>query len=525
MNMQENNNTSWATPVKYAIILLIGVSLGFFLKGTLSFKGLESDNSVPVKEIIDLVKSKYVDKLSNDSADLNFVNEYLSQLDPHSVYISPSEITDVNDQLMSNFKGIGIEFQQVRDSIFVAYVLKDGPAYKAGLSVGDILLTANDTLQLSGRKWDGEAIRAKLKGPANSKLKLLVLSNQKNKVITIQRDNVPSSSIDAAYQIKPGVGYIRINKFADRTYEAFMQALEPLIKDSIKSLVIDLRGNGGGLLSEAVAIADELIPGNKLLVYTQGAHAPRADYYSKREGLFEQGAVTVWMDESSASASEVLAGALQDWDRATIVGRPSFGKGLVQQQFNLSNGGALRLTIAKYYTPLGRNIQRSFENGKIAYEHDFMNRIEEHAAGKMDTIAKGKAYKTPSGKTVYGGGGIFPDQWVAGSNIILDSAYSNLLAENLLNDFVLHWYLKEQYKMKSFKNSSEFLNVYQKVDIWNELFQYANPKQKNILKSLEKNKIFLQNQLLASMARMHWYKQGYYEVLNRLDGKYLTQLP
>lgn len=525
MNMQENNKTNWASPLKYAIILLIGVFLGVFLKGNLSLKGLQSDNSVPVQEIIDLVKSKYVDKIINDSADINFVNNYLSQLDPHSVYIAPSELAAVNEQLASNFKGIGVEFQQIRDSIFIAYVLKGGPADKAGLKVGDILLKANDTLQLSGKKWDGEAIRSKLKGPANSKLKLLVLSNKTNKVIVIERDNVSSSSIDAAYQIKPGVGYIRINKFADRTYEAFMQALEPLIKDSIKSLVLDLRGNGGGLMSEAVAIADELIPGNKLLVYTQGAHSPRADYYSKREGLFEKGNVTVWMDESSASASEVLAGALQDWDRATIIGRPSYGKGLVQQQFNLSNGGALRLTISKYYTPLGRNIQRSFEKGKLAYEHDYVNRIEEHAAGKVDTVAKGKAYKTPNGKTVYGGGGIFPDQWVIGSDIILDSAYSKLLDENLMNDFVLQWYVKEQNNFKSFKNATEFIKSYQKVDTWNALYQYASPSQKNNLKSLEKNKIYIQNRLLALMARMQWYKQGYYEALNSLDGKYLGLLP
>jgi carboxyl-terminal processing protease len=523
--MQENNKTNWAGPLKYAIILFIGIVLGIFLKGNLSLNSSATNGAVPVQEIIELVKSKYVDKIANDSADLRFINNYLAELDPHSVYITPSELTEVNEQLMSNFKGIGIEFQQVRDSIYVAYVMKDGPADKAGLKVGDILLKANDTMQLSGKKWEPEAIRSNLKGPAESKIKLLVLSGKSTKTITIQRDNIPTSAVDASYQIKPGVGYIKINKFADRTYEAFMQALEPLIKDSIKSLVIDLRGNPGGILSEAVAIADELIPGNKLLVYTQGEHAPRTDYFSKREGLFEQGNIVVWMDESSASASEVLAGALQDWDRATIIGRPSFGKGLVQQQFKLSNGGALRLTIAKYYTPLGRNIQRSFEKGKQAYEHDYVNRIEDNAAGKKDSIFKGKAFKTPKGKTVYGGGGIFPDAYVAGSTIILDSVYGTLLEDNLMNDFVMHWYLKEQNKMKAFKNTAEYIKSYQSVDIWTALVQFASPAQKNILKSLEKNKPYIQNQVLALLARMQWHKQGYYEVLNQLDGRFIAQLP
>ena len=525
MNMQQNNKSKWFTPIAYAVVLVIGIGIGVFFKGNLSLDGLQLNSTSPIQEIMTLVKSKYVDEIAFDSVNNKLADYYLSQLDPHSVYISPADLMDVNEQLMSNFKGIGIEFQQNRDSVFVAYVLKDGPASKAGLKVGDILLKADDSIQLSGKKWEGDAIRSKLKGPAKSKVKLLVLSNNKQKTITINRDNVPVSPIDAAYEIKPGVGYIRINKFADRTYEAFMQALEPLIADSIKSLVIDLRGNGGGLLSEAVAIADELIPGNKLLVYTEGANSPKMEYISKREGLFEQGAITVWMDESSASASEVLAGALQDWDRATIKGRPSFGKGLVQQQFRLSNGGAIRLTTAKYYTPLGRNIQRSYEKGKLAYEHEFLNRVQDDANGKLDSAVKGKAYKTPKGKVVYGGGGIYPDQLVASQGITYDSTHSVIWDQNLLNDFVLHWYIKEQGNFNAYKNTNDYLLAYKNIDLWTALNAYANPTQKIALKSLDKYKLYIQNQLLAQIARMHWYKQGYYEVQNALNPKLEELLP
>jgi len=525
MNMQENNKSNWITPITYAVVLVVGVGIGLFFKGDFSLGNMQSSGASPMQEIINLVKSKYVEDIANDSLNNKLADYYLSQLDPHSLYIPPADLVDVNEQLSANFKGIGIEFQQSRDSVYVSYVVKNGPAFKAGLKVGDILLKADDSVQLSGKKWEGDAIRAKLKGPSDTKLKLQILSSNMVKEVLITRDNVPVSPVDAAYEIKPGVGYIRINKFADRTYEAFMQALEPLIKDSIKSLVIDLRGNGGGLLSEAVAIADELIPGNRLLVYTQGAHSARVEYNSKREGLFEQGALTIWMDESSASASEVLAGALQDWDRATIVGRRSFGKGLVQQQFRLSNGGALRLTTAKYYTPLGRNIQRSYEKGKLAYEHAYVNRVQEDAMGKQDSAEKGKAYKTPSGHLVYGGGGIYPDKWVVGNGIIMDSAYHKIWEQNLLNDFILHWYLKQQAPMNTFKTTAIFLNAYKSVDLWGELVKYVNPSQKITLKSLEKNKGYIQNQLLALLARMQWYKQGYFEVQNALNPQLANMLP
>jgi len=226
------------------------------------------------------------------------------------------------------------------------------------------------------------------------------------------------------------------------------------------------------------------------------------------------------MDETSASASEVLAGALQDWDRATIVGRTSFGKGLVQQQFRLSNGGAFRLTVAKYYTPLGRNIQRSYAKGKMAYEHDFMNRVEEDAQGKVDSTQKGKAFKTPKGHVVYDGGGIYPDVWVGLHAPYLDSNFQQLVQQNLINDFSFRWYLQHAKTFAAFESTKVFLKEYEKVDIWTALNTYATPGQRILLAKLADQKKYIQKLILANLARVKWYKQGYYEVMNSLDPQF-----
>ena len=515
--MKENLNSSWHKPIIYAIILIIGLVLGNFTKGKFTISSLGKKSSNPIEEIMEIVQSKYVDSLPSDSTTTKIIEDYLANLDPHTVYIPPTDLVEVNEQLSTNYRGIGIEFQQNRDSIFVSYVIPGGPSSKAGLEIGDILLKADDSIQLSGKKWDADEIRQKIKGPESSSVKLQILRAGKTINKQVIRGNVPVSSIDANYLINDTTGYIRIDKFADRTYEGFMEALDPMVQKGIKALVIDLRGNGGGLLSEAVAIADELISGNKLIVYTEGMHAPRVDYTTKREGLFEQGSVYVLMDEGSASASEVLAGALQDWDRATILGRTSFGKGLVQQQFRLSNGGALRLTTAKYYSPLGRNIQRSYAKGKLAYEHDFYTRVSLDAKGKPDSAQKGKAFKTPKGHIVYGGGGIYPDHWVASNPIYIDSNYQEIWRQNLINQFCLNWYLAHSKDFNAYKSEDDFLKAYANTDLWSSLKSFANPAQKVLLNQLDKNKTFIQNTILANIARFKWYKQGYFKVLNSSD--------
>jgi len=520
----QQNNTNWFTPISYALMIIVGIVIGVFVKGDLSTRGLFTAKQDPILEMIQIVQSRYVDSLKNDSASIKLADYYLSQLDPHSVYIPPADLVDVNEQLAANLKGIGIEFQQFRDSFFVTYVLKDGPAFKGGVQLGDILLKANDSIKLSGGNLQADEVRQKVKGPEDSPLKLVVLRKSKQVQLQLTRANIPISPIDAYYMISDTVGYIKLNKFTDRTYEAFMQALDPLVQKGMKSLVLDLRNNGGGLLSEAVAIADELLPGNKLIVYTEGVHSPRVDYYSKREGLFEQGKITILMNESSASASEVLAGALQDWDRATIVGTRSFGKGLVQQQFNLSNGGALRLTTAKYYTPLGRNIQRPYVLGKAAYENAYVKRLHEDAIGITDSNFKGNSFKTPKGNLVYGGGGIYPDKWVASNDILLDTNNNLLLQNNLVNEFVLDFYISNFPKMNELKNVQTLLTQYNNENTWQAFINFAKQYSPSSVSKLNSAKNRMQPQMVSLLARMRWYKQGYYEASNLMDPQFFKMI-
>jgi carboxyl-terminal processing protease len=348
-----------------------------------------------------------------DSINQLAANELLSHLDPHSVYIPADKLKEVNEELMGNFQGIGVEFQILEDTVHVMHVVEGGPSEKAGLQVGDRMLKVDDSIQVAGKKISSDAIRKLLRGPADTKVNLQVLRGNEKKNVTITQGSDTVSPIDAVYMINAETGYLRINKFAERTYEAFMQGMEKLQKQGMKQLILDLRGNGGGLMKEATDIADEFLSEDKLIVYTEGEHVQRYNYKCKRDGIFETGKLEVLIDESTASASEVLAGALQDWDRATIIGRRSFGKGLVQQQFQLTDGSAVRLTIARYYSPLGRNIQKPYSKGKALYEEELVERFHNGEVVKGDTSKPaGKAYKTPGGRTVYGGGGITPDVFV-----------------------------------------------------------------------------------------------------------------
>ena len=451
-------------PILFSIVMIVGMSIGFQLKEkTMSptFFGVSKRSSL--QELTDLIKNKYVDKLAFDSINALAANELLQHLDPHSVFIPAADLSVVNEEMQGNFEGIGIEYRLINDTVNVMNVIKDGPSQKAGLQIGDQLLAVADSIKVSGVKINPTNVRKYFRGPINSSVIVKLKRGTSIQSITIVRNIIPVSSIDAAYLIAPATGYIRINKFAERTYEEFMQNLEMLQKKNIQTLVLDLRGNGGGLMKEAIDIADEFLEDDQLIVYNEGEHTPKMEYRAKRPGIFEKGKLIVLIDETSASASEVLAGALQDWDRATIVGRRSFGKGLVQQQFQLSDGSAVRLTVARYFTPLGRNIQKSYSNGMKAYQAELMNRFQKKDSTDrlLDSSIVQKIFKTKSGKKVYGGGGITPDSIVSFDSSRYPKLYMQLLVTNNLADAAFYYFLNNRKLFDSYKTPEAYLLNYQ----------------------------------------------------------------
>ena len=508
-------------PVLFAIVMIVGMLIGFQLKEkTMSSQFFNSSSRSSLQELTDLIKNRYVDKVAEDSINGLVANEILKHLDPHSVFIPPADLSAANEDIMGNFQGIGIEFRQMNDTVNVMNIMSGGPAEKVGLMTGDQLIFVNDTVNISGKKLDGNAIRKIFRGPADSKVKVKFLRAGKMQEVTITRGNIPISSVDAAYMIAPKVGFIRLNKFAERTYEEFMTELEKLQAQKMENLILDLRGNTGGLMKEAVDMADEFLSDNKLIVYTEGENTPRTEFTAKRPGLFEKGKLVVLIDETSASASEILAGALQDWDRATIMGRRSFGKGLVQQQFQLSDGSAVRLTVARYFTPLGRNIQKSYADGIDKYNDELMGRFHStDSIVKKDSIARTtKKFKTPLGKIVFGGGGITPDTTVLFDSTLYTRSVLQVLMTSTLNDFAYYDYVSNRSQYAIYKSPIEFNNQFTVTDEqWKRFINFAAKEQLTFNAIDQRSKDFILNRIKALIARQIWRSNGYFAVANNAD--------
>lgn len=512
-------------PTIFSLVFVAGLIVGYMVSGN-NNNGFFSKKNSALQEVYNLVNNKYVDTLKTDSLTEIAIEELLSHLDPHSIYIPPKALSGINEDMDGGFYGFGVTYENINDTINIIRVIKDGPAAESGILVGDKLLYINDTIKLFNKNLTDDAIKKYMRGSNGSTLKLKFVRD--GKIITqfIKRGLVPLPSVDAAYILAPKTGYIKINKFAERTYEEFMQNLEELQKQKIDKLVLDLRGNGGGFLHAASAIADEFLDGDKLIVYTKGLHSQKEEYKCQKEGLFEEGKLVVLIDENSASASEILAGALQDWDRAKIIGRRSFGKGLVQQQYNLSNGGALRLTIARYYSPLNRNIQKPYDKGLEEYEEDLDKRYLNGELTIADTSKpKGASYKTPKGNVVYGGGGIMPDVFVPYDTTKINSATIKLNNENILDEYAYTYYLQNKNVIQKAKNINLIKNSISTTSInWNWIATEAenNNLQINSISSKEKENILVQ--LQAILCRQVLGNSSYYEVVNANDATIIKAL-
>lgn len=507
-------------PLLFSLTMIAGMYFGYKMRDNMPGKSFFfTEKRKPVQEIMDLIQNRYVDDIQIDSLADTAIQAMLSKLDPHSVFIPANELQQVNEDLAGKFFGIGIEFNIFSDTLNVVNVVKDGPGYKAGLLTGDKFIKVDDSV-VAGTKTNADIFRKLLRGDRGTKVTITYMRKTDKKQTIITRDAIPLYSLDASYMINKEIGYIRLNKFSSETYREFMQALEKLKKEGLQKLILDLRGNGGGILDEAVEIADEFLDGDKLITYTEGKHIEKKEYRCRRPGQFEKGELIVLADEGTASASEVLMGALQDWDRATIVGRRSFGKGLVQEQFNLGDNSALRLTIARYFTPIGRSIQRPYSNGGKAYYAEITNRYHDGETQSKDSVKNdtSKVYKTKGGKIVYAKGGISPDYFIPVDTAGLSKNTALIYAKGTINNFAYNFYLQNEPTLSTFKTPADFIKGFVfSDDYWKQFIAAAAKDTVDITAITAKEKTDLTDLIQAYIARQLWRTEGFYEVINSDD--------
>ena len=463
----------------YIVPTLLGlaIAIGIFIGGKLHFNDspekLFSTNSKKDKlnRLIDYIDYEYVDEINTDSIVDLTVNNILGKLDPHSVYIPKSEMEAVAENMKGDFVGIGIQFNRVKDTVTVVRAIKDGPSDIKGIKAGDkILMADKDTLY--GNQILNEELISKLKGKHGTKVRLKVLKKPENEIfyITIKRDLVPIRSVEANFMLSSDLGYIKINRFAESTFKEFKEALSSLQKRGAKKLVLDLRDNPGGYLEIAEKIADEFLTDGKLILFTKNKKGKIENAFATKKGNFEDKPVFVLINERSASASEIIAGALQDNDIGTIVGRRSFGKGLVQREMDLGDGSAVRLTVSRYYTPTGRSIQRSYDKGHKDYYQKFIERHDSGELVSVDSIkvADSLKFRTPKGKIVYGGGGIIPDVFVP-IGTVEEERVESLDSRGYFSDFIFRFLERDRTRFANFPKV-EFINDYKVDDIIFERF-------------------------------------------------------
>ncbi|MGG8495379.1 S41 family peptidase [Tenacibaculum sp. TC6] len=513
--MNKNN-----LPIYFSIAIVFGILIGtFFSKGNSGIIGKPSSSERKIKRLIDYIQSDYVDNVNTDELLDGAIAEMLDKLDPHSVYIPKENLQLVTENMQGNFVGIGVQFRMIGDSITVIEPIKGGPSIKQGIKAGDrILLADNDTLY--GKHIQSGDILKKLKGKPDTQVTLQVYRKTNDSLfdVTITRGKVNIKSVDIAYMLNEHTGYIKLDRFARNTYKEFKTSLDSLLNKGMNTLVLDLRGNGGGFIDIANKIVDEFLEDDKLIVYTKNNKGDVNESFATEKGSFEKGKLYVLIDENTASASEIVAGALQDNDKGTIIGRRSFGKGLVQQEMDLGDGSAVRLTTARYYTPTGRSIQKPYkkDENSTEYRHDLENRYSNGELFNKDSIktVDSLQYKTPKGKIVYGGGGIIPDVFVP----IDTTAYLPTYLFAPLNNFAFD-YVDSNRKKLTKLTIDDFITNFDADRSVSDSF-FAKLKDFTISESTKKQ---LRKSLKTLIARDLFNDEGLYK-LNQADDSMLQKV-
>ncbi len=520
--MERNNNTSssiW--------MLVLGVIIGFCIIVLVKkINYLQTHPKILAEskydEVLYYVKTMYVDDVDATKLEEDAITAMLEKLDPHSEYIPYEEFNIVNDPLLGSFEGIGVQFRIVEDTVTIINTIKGGPSERVGVKAGDRIVYVDDSL-VAGVKIKNDDVMRMLKGPKGSKVKVRNYRRGVKGLVefTITRDVIPTYSVDIAYMLDSKTGYIKLSRFSATTHKEFVQASKKLIADGMQQLVLDLRGNGGGYLGEAVDIADEFLPKGSLVVFTEGRIREKTSYYARKKGLLEKMPVAVLIDGESASASEILAGALQDNDRGIIVGRRSFGKGLVQEQKELNDKSAIRITVARYYTPTGRCIQKPFSGDKKEYLLESYDRYENGEMYSADSIHFNDSlkYVTPKGKVVYGGGGIMPDVYVPLVNDSTEYYFNKIANLGILYQYAFDYCDRHRPELSKYKTVNIFKKSFRVTDaMFNELVERAE-KNGVIGNEVEKQTARREADILlkAYIARDLFDDEGFYPIYRDMD--------
>lgn len=510
-------------PLVMALCVVVGIMIGTFYANHFSGNRLNIINSGSsrLSNLLHIIDDQYVDSVNIDSLVEKAIPQILAELDPHSVYISAKDVQLATDDLKGSFSGVGIEFIIRDDTIRVQNVIKDGPANRAGLLAGDKIVSINGK-PFVGKIVTNEEAMHRLKGPKDSKVLIGVkrFGEKGVKVFTVTRGDISVKSVSACYMINDTTGYIRVKSFGERTYAEMLSALQTLNIEGADHLIIDLRDNGGGILEAAVQMANEFLPKNRLIVYTQGRKSPRAEYRSNGKGSYQHIPMVVLINEGTASAAEIFAGAMQDNDRATIVGRRSFGKGLVQQQIQFPDGSMIRLTVARYYTPSGRCIQKPFKPGDNAdYENDLLARYRHGEFFSQDSIKHvGPAYHTHNGRTVYGGGGITPDIFVPEDTSHVTSYYKEAAMSGLILQYAFNYTDQHRPILSKFTEMMPLANYLDRQNLVNDFANYAaryGLRRRNLM--IMRSHTLLQNYIDSRIIYNILDEQAWIEYLNLSD--------